>query len=64
MADLYRAATRILRDNGFELKRHGKGDHELWWNPRTRIHTVVARKVKSHDTANKILKQARLPKAF
>ncbi len=52
MAELYRALTRILRDNGFELKRHGKGDHELWWNPELRKHTLVDRNSKSRVTAN------------
>ena len=35
MADYYRDVIRFLRDNGYEFKRHGRGDHEIWWNPRT-----------------------------
>jgi predicted RNA binding protein YcfA (HicA-like mRNA interferase family) len=64
VADLYRALTRILRDSGFELKRQARGDHELWWNPKTRQHTLVDRNSNSHVTANKVLKKAGLPKAF
>jgi predicted RNA binding protein YcfA (HicA-like mRNA interferase family) len=64
VADLYRRLTRILRDNGFELKRQAKGDHELWWNPKTRKHTLVDRNSKSQVTANFVLKKAGLPKAF
>ena len=64
MADLYRTLTRILRENGFALKRQAKGDHELWWNPRTGKHTLVDRNSKSRVTANFVLKRAGLPKAF
>ena len=64
MADLYWELTRILRENGFVLKRQGKGDHELWWNPRLKKHTLVDRKSKSRVTANFALKKAGLPKAF
>ena len=64
MAELYRQLTRILRDNGFELKRNAKGDHELWWNPSQNRHTLVDRNSKSRVTANAALKKAGLPKAF
>jgi predicted RNA binding protein YcfA (HicA-like mRNA interferase family) len=64
VAKLYRPLTKILRENGFVLKRHGKGDHELWWNPRTGIHTLVDANSKSRVTANWVLKKAGLPKAF
>jgi predicted RNA binding protein YcfA (HicA-like mRNA interferase family) len=64
VADLYWELTRILRENGFERKRQAKGDHELWWNPMSRKHTLVDRKTKSTVTANFALKKAGLPKAF
>ena len=64
MADFYRDVIRLLRDNGYEFKRPGRGDHEIWWNPRTKVVVVVDRKLKSKITANEILKQADLPKAF
>ena len=64
MAELYRQLTRVLRDNGFEMKRHAKGDHELWWNPTSKKHTVVDRNSKSRVTANATLRKAGLPKAF
>jgi hypothetical protein len=44
--------------------RQGKGDHEIWYSPITRIHFVVDGKIKSRHTANGVLKQAGLPKAF
>lgn len=64
MADYYRDVVRVLRENGYEYKRAGRGDHEIWWNPRTRVSVVVDRKLKSRFTANGILKEAGLPKAF
>jgi hypothetical protein len=54
----------LRRDAGYELKRQGRGDHEIWWNPRTNVHVTVDRKLKSRFTANGILKEAKLPKAF
>jgi predicted RNA binding protein YcfA (HicA-like mRNA interferase family) len=64
MADYYRDVIRLLREAGYELKRQGRGDHEIWWNPRTGIRLTVDRKLKSRFTANGILKEANLPKAF
>lgn len=54
---------RILRDNGCELLRQGKGDHEIWRSPTGR-HFVVDGRIKSRHTANAVLKQAGLSKAF
>jgi hypothetical protein len=64
MADYYRDLIRLLMDGGYELKRKGRGDHEIWWNPRTGVHLTVDRKLRSRFTANGILKEAGLPKAF
>jgi predicted RNA binding protein YcfA (HicA-like mRNA interferase family) len=64
MADYYRDVIRLLKANGYEFKREGRGDHEIWWNRRTRIHLTIDRKLKSKFTANGILKEAGLPKAF
>jgi predicted RNA binding protein YcfA (HicA-like mRNA interferase family) len=64
MADYYRDLIRLLQENGYEFKRQGRGDHEIWWNPRTRVNVTVDRKLKSKFTANGILKEAGLPKVF
>jgi predicted RNA binding protein YcfA (HicA-like mRNA interferase family) len=64
MADYYRDLIRVLKDAGYEFKRQGRGDHEIWWNPRTGVHVTVDRKLRSRFTANAILKEAELPKAF
>jgi len=64
MADYYRDVIRLLKDGGFELKRQGRGDHEIWWNPKTGEHVTVDRKLRSRFTANAVLKEAGLAKAF
>jgi hypothetical protein len=35
MADYYRDVIRYLRDAGYEFKRSGRGDHEIWWDAKT-----------------------------
>jgi predicted RNA binding protein YcfA (HicA-like mRNA interferase family) len=64
MADYYRDLIRLLKDSGYEFKRQGRGDHEIWWNPISGVHVTVDRKLRSRFTANGILKEAGLPKAF
>ena len=64
MADYYRDLVRLLREAGYEFKRQGRGDHEIWWNPNTGGRVTVDRKLVSRFTANGILKEAGLPKAF
>jgi predicted RNA binding protein YcfA (HicA-like mRNA interferase family) len=64
MADYYRDLVALLRSAGYEFKRPGRGDHEIWWNSNTRITVTVDRKLRSRITANEILKDAGLPKAF
>ena len=64
MADYYRDLVVLLREAGFEFKRQGRGDHEIWWNPRIKVSVTVDRKLRSRITANEILKEAGLPKSF
>jgi predicted RNA binding protein YcfA (HicA-like mRNA interferase family) len=64
MEDFYREQISILRANGFEFLRAGKGSHEIWSNPTTNRHVTVPRNTKSRHTANDVLKQADLPKKF
>ena len=64
MADYYRDVVRLLRENGYEFKRHGRGDHEIWWSPKNDVRVTVDRKLASRFTANGILKEAGIPKAF
>jgi hypothetical protein len=46
------------------MERKGKGDHEIWHSPVNGLRFPVDHKIKSRHTANRILKQAGLPKAF
>jgi predicted RNA binding protein YcfA (HicA-like mRNA interferase family) len=64
MADYYRDVVRLLKENGFEFKRQGRGGHEIWWNPRSGVRITVDRKLRSRFTANGILKEAGLAKSL
>ena len=64
MPDLYRRVTQLLREHGCGIVRPGKGSHEIWFSPASGKHVTVPRSLKSRHTANEILKQAGLPKAF
>ena len=55
---------RLLRANGCQFERHGKGDHEIWYSPITDRRFVVDNNIKSRHTANAVLKQAGLKKHF
>lgn len=54
----------MLRQNGFAFWRSGRGDHEIWRHEGTGRKVSVDRTIKSRHTANGVLKQAGLPKAF
>jgi predicted RNA binding protein YcfA (HicA-like mRNA interferase family) len=64
MAEFYRDLVRILEANGCYLVRKGKGSHEIWYSPVSNQNVSVPRSTKSRHTANDVLKQAGLPKAF
>jgi len=64
VGDLGAEVRRRLREAGCVFKRPAKGDHELWYSPISRRSFVVDGKIKSRHSANAIMKQAGLPKAF
>lgn len=64
MNDFAPAVKEILRENGCEFVRKGKGDHEMWKSPISGKSFPVDSKIRSRHMANAILKQAGLPKAF
>ena len=64
MADFYPALTAVLAANNCTFVRSGKGSHEVWFSPIAGRNITVPRSTKSRHTANEILKQAGLPKAF
>ena len=55
---------KLLEEAGCNFKRHGKGDHDIWFSPITQVSFVVDSRIKSRHTANAVLKQAGLPKKF
>ena len=59
-----RALGDVLREAGCSFVRQGKGSHEIWHSPITRRNFPVPVNIPSRHTANAILRQAGLPKAF
>jgi predicted RNA binding protein YcfA (HicA-like mRNA interferase family) len=55
---------KLLRSAGCSFARRGKGDHETWYSPLSKNYFTVDNKILSRHTANAVLKQAGLPKAF
>ena len=49
---------------GCYFERQGKGDHEICYSPIANRRFVVDGSIKSRHTANGVLKQAGLDKAF
>ena len=59
-----RALRELLRAAGCILVRQGRGSHEIWQSPITKRNFAVPNGIPSRHTANAILRQAGLPKAF
>jgi predicted RNA binding protein YcfA (HicA-like mRNA interferase family) len=61
--DFYPELVERLKAAGCRFKRVGKGSHEIWESPLNGRAFTVPR-AKSRHTANAVLKDAGLPKAF
>jgi len=59
-----RELRRLLLNAGCTCLRPAKGSHELWHSPIMGRAFTVPQGVVSRHTANAVLKQAGLPKAF
>jgi predicted RNA binding protein YcfA (HicA-like mRNA interferase family) len=59
-----RPLRELLRAAGCTTVRKGKGSHEIWHSPATQRNFAVPVGIPSRHTANAILRQAGLPKAF
>jgi predicted RNA binding protein YcfA (HicA-like mRNA interferase family) len=59
-----RALRELLRAAGCTLIRQGRGSHEIWHSSITQRNFAVPVGIPSRHTANAILRQAGLPKAF
>lgn len=64
MDNFAKPLKKLLSEAGWRLLRSGKGDHEIWCDPEGGRNVSVDSSIKSRHTANGILKQAGLPKAF
>ncbi|HVZ12834.1 MAG TPA: type II toxin-antitoxin system HicA family toxin [Bauldia sp.] len=63
-SNLYPDLVRLLRRAGCTLVRQGKGSHEIWFSPLTKRTFSIPRNTQKTHTANNVLKDAGLPKAF
>ena len=61
--DYYRDVTHILSEAGWRRTEGGKGSNQKWRHEFTGKIVIVPR-TKSRHTANEVLRQAGLPKAF
>jgi len=64
MGDYTKRVKKILSDNGFKFLRHGKGDHDIWYNSETKKSVSVDGEIKLRTSANELLKSAGLGKRF
>jgi hypothetical protein len=62
--DYGRAVRERLTGAGCYFKRHGRGDHDIWFSPVSNRSITVDKVIKSRHTANEVLKQAGLEKQF
>jgi predicted RNA binding protein YcfA (HicA-like mRNA interferase family) len=62
-SNLYPALVTLLKEAGCEFSRSGKGSHEIWKTPSGKK-LIVPKNTGQRHTANGILKDAGLPKAF
>ena len=60
MASYYRKVTRMMLDADCTLHRQGKGSHEIWICPLSQTPITVPKTLKVRNTANAILKQAKI----
>jgi len=63
-ADFDRELKRLLEQAGCAHLRAGKGSHQIWYSPISKRKFPVPIGIKSRHTANGVLKDAGLPKAF
>jgi len=63
-SELYRQLIQLLKSEGCTFVRAGKGSHEIWFSPLTKVNFTVPRNTISKVTANAVLKQAGLKKHF
>ena len=58
MAEYEKKVRQILKENGCNFVRHGKGDHDIWHSPINNKNFTVDGKINIRHVANGIMKQA------
>jgi predicted RNA binding protein YcfA (HicA-like mRNA interferase family) len=58
MAEYEKKVRKILKENGCNFVRRGKGDHDMWHSPITQRAFPIDTVIKSRHMANRIMKQA------
>ena len=64
MAEYEKKVRQKLTENGCYFKRHGKGDHDIWYSPITNLPKTVDGEIKSHHVANSIMQRAGIDHHF
>lgn len=64
LADLHGELMKTLANAGYTFVRHGKGDHEIWYSPISKVNFTVDSGIRKRNMANVVLRQAGLPKQF
>jgi len=59
-----KAVREKLTEACCRFVRHGRGDHDIWYSSISDQNLTVPVKIMSRHMANKVLKDAGLPKAF
>ena len=59
----YAELTRKLRRLGIEFRRQARGSHEIWWDPKNQLYTLIPNhpgRELSKGTLAKILRDLRI----
>jgi len=64
VSDFERDLKKLLSEAGCAFQRQASGSHERWYSPISNRHFTVPSRIKSKHTANAILREAGLEKAF
>ena len=64
MAEYEKKVREVLKNNGCNFVRRGKGDHDIWYSPISKRNVTVDTTIKSRHTANAIMKQSGIDYKF
>lgn len=64
MAEYEKKVREMLKQHGCNFHRRGKGDHDIWFSPKSGKNFPVDSKIKSRHVANAIMKQAGIAQKF